>query len=186
MNGTTIKPNAPKCSKCGTYDHLGFACPFHGAPGTSPAADRRPRSLGIPIQEQICYPFQDDRCYDKWCRRRHCCKFCGGDMPAIICSKQGQCAQPRHNAQYQQGPPPLVKRTANYTVSTGSVIIGATNWLIAVMCSSRIKCLIWYCMVAQSDTKALILQNIVKTGSLLNNIKTVLGVTYASMLQTVP
>ena len=45
MNSTTIKPNAPKCSKCGSYDHLIFACPFRGDDAL-PEAPRRPRSAG--------------------------------------------------------------------------------------------------------------------------------------------
>ena len=114
MNSTTVKPNAPKCSKCGSYNHLGFACHFNGSSTNPPVASRR-RGYGVPIHEQICYPFQDDRCFDRWCRRRHCCKFCGGDLPAVLCNKQGPCSQPRHpppsnnvQPQYQpqpQGPP---------------------------------------------------------------------------------
>ena len=91
LDRDSLKVHAQRCPWCYSYNHTSKGCPFQGAPGSNPGATGRTGGLGIPIKDQFCYAWNDYRCADPGCLRRHRCRGCGGESPFSTCQQTGKC-----------------------------------------------------------------------------------------------
>ena len=108
MDATMIKPSAPRCPRCLSFDHTNVSmCPFPA--GASPMAAAAPVQTQIQFKArrstntEICRNFNDGQCTFRQCRRQHICKLCGGSLPYIQCITQGSCANIQPSESTNQG-----------------------------------------------------------------------------------
>ncbi len=94
LDATAIKTGAPRCHRCSSFDHHVHECPFPMLhPQTMQAAKNTWQSKPkINNAKDVCRNFNQLRCVFRDCIRSHTCSSCGGDLPYLLCVKQGTCS----------------------------------------------------------------------------------------------
>ncbi len=93
LDATEIKTVAPKCHRCRSFDHHVRECPFlvpH--PQIMQAKNTWQSKPKINNAKEVCRNFNQLRCVFRDCIRSHICFSFGGDLPHLLCFKQGTCA----------------------------------------------------------------------------------------------